>query len=92
MELSEVLAAAQARRVELPPPPVRRARRIAAGLIQDDLAAVLRVRRATIARWELGLREPRGELRRRYSEALDQLDEFRRTGELATSDKSRQVL
>ena len=54
----------------LPPPSVRRALRSGAGLSQSELAAVLGVTRACIARYEGGQREPRGELRTAYAEAL----------------------
>lgn len=55
----------------LPPPGVRKALRIGAGLTQERLAAPVGVSRVAISRYENGLREPRGELRRRYIEALE---------------------
>jgi DNA-binding transcriptional regulator YiaG len=61
----------------LPPPLVARAIRCAAGVSQAQLARELGVRRVTVARWEkVGAawsRRPRGELRRRYTELLEEL-------------------
>jgi len=65
----------QARR--LPPPPMAAAIRRAAGVSQARMAAALGVNRVTIARWEATgaswSRRPRGELRQRYTELLDEL-------------------
>lgn len=58
---------------ELPAPAVRRAIRHQAGLTEQQLASVLGVSRVAVARWELGTREPRGALRRKYAEALSAL-------------------
>jgi len=58
---------------KLPPPAVARAIRDAAGVSQQQLADELGVGRVTIARWELGERTPRGELRLRYTSLLDEL-------------------
>jgi len=52
---------------------VARAIRLGAGISQADLAAVVEVARPSVARWELGTREPQGETRKRYAEALRQL-------------------
>ncbi len=38
--------------------------------MQSDLSQELGVDRATVARWELGTREPRGEMRERYAALL----------------------
>jgi transcriptional regulator with XRE-family HTH domain len=57
----------------LPPPAVARAIRDAAGVSQQQLADELGVNRVTVARWELGTRTPRGELRLRYTTLLEQL-------------------
>jgi DNA-binding transcriptional regulator YiaG len=57
----------------LPAPGVCRAIREAAGVSQQQLADELGVDRVTIARWELSLRSPRGELRRRYTDLLEEL-------------------
>ena len=72
-QLSDSLARAARRRGQqpLPEPGVRRAIRIASGLTQADLAAVLAVRRPTVSRYESGVREPKGDLRVRYAEALE---------------------
>jgi DNA-binding XRE family transcriptional regulator len=71
--VNDLLARVRERNVPLPPPRVRRARRQAAELSQDDVAGFVGVNRASVARWELGLREPRDELRRRYAELLEEL-------------------
>ena len=59
----------------LPSPAVARAIRDAAGVSQQQLADELGVNRVTVARWELGERTPRGELRLRYTDLLDELQE-----------------
>jgi DNA-binding XRE family transcriptional regulator len=71
--IDEVLRNARCDRIELPPPPVRRAIRVAAGLPQGAVARAIDVSRATVTRYELGVREPRGEVRRRYAEALERM-------------------
>lgn len=63
----------QARR--LPPPAIARGIRDAAGVSQQQVADELGVNRVSVARWELGVRVPRGELRLRYVELLDELRE-----------------
>lgn len=63
----------QARR--LPPPAVARAIRDAAGVSQRQVADELGINRVSVARWELGARTPRGELRLRYVDLLDELRE-----------------
>jgi DNA-binding transcriptional regulator YiaG len=73
LAIDEVLREAARHRVELPPPPVRRAIRVAAGLPQQAVARAIEVSRATVTRYELGVREPRGDTRRRYAEALEQM-------------------
>lgn len=57
----------------LPPPSIARAIRDEADVSQQQLADELGVNRVTIARWELGERVPRGELRLRYIDLLDEL-------------------
>lgn len=57
----------------LPPPPICKAARLAAGATQDELATVVGVDRATISRYEDGTREPHGDHRRRYSRAIADL-------------------
>jgi transcriptional regulator with XRE-family HTH domain len=62
-------------RRRLPAPAVNRAIRRAAGCTQCEVAAALNVNRVTVARWESGERVPRGELRDRYAELLDGLQQ-----------------
>lgn len=57
----------------LPAPRMMRLIREMAGVSQARIARELGVDRVTVARWELGLRTPRGELRRRYVELLNTL-------------------
>jgi DNA-binding transcriptional regulator YiaG len=57
----------------LPPPAIARAIRDEAGVSQQAIADELGVGRVTIARWELGTRVPRGELRLAYIRVLDEL-------------------
>ena len=57
----------------LPPPTVARAIRREAGVSQLRLATELGCTRGTVARWELGMRSPRGEMRQRYTELLEEL-------------------
>lgn len=59
----------------LPPPAIARAIRDEAGVSQQQLADELKVNRVTVARWELGERSPRGELRLRYIAVLEELAE-----------------
>jgi len=54
----------------LPPPAQAKAIRREAGLSQERLAAVLGVHRVTVARWEDGVRKPRGPLRAAYADLL----------------------
>ena len=68
--VEQVLAARR-----LPPPTVARAIRDEAGVSQQQLADELRINRVTVARWELGERVPRGELRLRYIALLEELAE-----------------
>jgi transcriptional regulator with XRE-family HTH domain len=59
----------------LPPPALGREIRIAARATQQQLADELGVHVVTIARWESGAREPRGEMRARYAALLEALGE-----------------
>jgi DNA-binding transcriptional regulator YiaG len=70
--IDDVLAAATARR-NLPPAAVRRELREAAGVSQGAVADELGVDRATVCRWELGKRVPRGAHAIAYRELLDRL-------------------
>jgi transcriptional regulator with XRE-family HTH domain len=72
MRLTNELREAAIRR-SLPPAEQRRALREATGISQAALAAELGVSRATLSRWELGTRVPRGELLKRYSDLLRRL-------------------
>lgn len=65
----------QARRQahRLPPPHLAKAIREAAGVSQQRLADELGVHRVSVARWELGLRRPRGRLLVAYTDLLDAL-------------------
>jgi transcriptional regulator with XRE-family HTH domain len=71
-ELDTLLAKSRTR-LRLPEPAIRRLLRERARLSQADVAAVVGVDRASVARWELGSREPRGDLLDAYVEILDRL-------------------
>lgn len=72
---AETLAEELRQERRLPAPKTLRLIREAAGVSQARVARELGVDRVTVARWELGLRSPRGELRRRYVELLITLRE-----------------
>lgn len=57
----------------LPRPELARAVRESAGVSQARIANVLGVDRASVARWELGQRRPRGRLAAAYSDLITQL-------------------
>jgi transcriptional regulator with XRE-family HTH domain len=61
------------RRRNLTRPPFAAGIRRAAGATQDDVAAALGVGRVTVARWEAGVRHPRGKLLDRYAALLEEL-------------------
>jgi transcriptional regulator with XRE-family HTH domain len=61
------------REARLPGPRARRALRIAAGATQEQFGRELGIDRASVARWELGTREPRGQMRLRYAQLLRDL-------------------
>lgn len=61
------------RRRDLTRPPISIVIRRKAGATQADIAEELRVLRETVARWEAGTRHPRGELRDRYAQLLEDL-------------------
>lgn len=73
--LEELTQRLQARR-ELPPPPVRRALRKAAGASQADVSEVVGVTRQSVSLWEAGTRTPRGPNLDAY---LEVLQAFKRT-------------
>ena len=70
--LDEALELPRLRR-RLPPPDMRRLIRTRAGLSQEAAARLVGVDRASIARWELGAREPRDAHLRDYAALLDRL-------------------
>lgn len=55
---------------DLPPPAIRRALRVGAGLTEKDIASVLGVTHVTVSRYELGKRTPRGTVLAAYVEVL----------------------
>jgi DNA-binding transcriptional regulator YiaG len=57
----------------LPLPGTARLIRLTAGVSQQRLADELGVHRMTVVRWESGERNPRGAVRARYSDLLEQL-------------------
>jgi transcriptional regulator with XRE-family HTH domain len=67
------LAAKVRAKRDLPPPEVRRALRIAAGVSQKDIGAELGVTRAAVSRWESGDRVPRDETLQGYVKILRSL-------------------
>ncbi len=71
MGIDEILERARGQRI--PTPEVCRALRRRAGLTQTDLAEVLGIDRASVARYELGTRRPRGETAAAYRQLLDRL-------------------
>ena len=73
MSLTDDLLRISRTRRSLPPPAVARSIRHSADVTQAELAAALEVDRVTVARWEIGTRVPRGELRLRYVELLERL-------------------
>lgn len=72
MEPADVRRRISARR-RLPAPSERRSIRVAAGLSQEEVAALVGVHRESVSRWELGQRSPRGEMLVAYVEVLDEL-------------------
>jgi len=71
-DLDSLLARGRTRR-RLPEPAVRRLLRERARLSQGDLAEVMGVDRATVSRWETGVRTPAGNTLTTYVELLDRL-------------------
>jgi len=69
---SPIQAKMRAKRA-LPPPAMRRAIRLGAGLSQADVAEIMGVARESVARWEAGARTPRGRVLIEYVDLLDQL-------------------
>ncbi|MGW3269520.1 telomere-associated protein Tap [Streptomyces sp. NPDC001056] len=77
-ELFDAVDALVASRSPLPPAQERKRLRIAHGLTLDEVAAALRVRRATVSGWESAKKptEPRGPEREAYARLLRQLAEL----------------
>lgn len=75
-ELFDAVDALIASRSPLPPPEERRRLRKAHGLTVEEVAAALKVRRATVSAWESGKTEPRPPERNAYARLLKQLAEL----------------
>jgi transcriptional regulator with XRE-family HTH domain len=77
-ELFDAVDALVASRAPLPPAQERKRLRQAHGLTLDDVAAALRVRRATVSGWESVKKttEPRGPEREAYARLLEKLAEL----------------
>ena len=71
--LALLLERADARRVALPKPAMRRLLRVRAGLTQAEIAELVGVKRNAVTRWENGTRNPRGHVRTAYAELLEAL-------------------
>ncbi|WP_157840623.1 helix-turn-helix domain-containing protein, partial [Streptomyces leeuwenhoekii] len=72
-ELFDAVDALLASRAPLPPPEERKRLRRAHGLTVEEVAAALKVRRATVSGWESGKTEPRPPERDAYARLLDGL-------------------
>jgi transcriptional regulator with XRE-family HTH domain len=72
-ELFDAVDALLVSRAALPPPQERKRLRRAHGLTVDEVAAALRVRRATVSGWEAGKTEPRPPERDAYARLLEGL-------------------
>lgn len=77
-ELFKAVDALVASRSALPPAQERRRLRVAHGLTLDEVAAALKVRRATVSGWESVKKttEPRGPEREAYARLLNKLAEL----------------
>ncbi|PZH18462.1 transcriptional regulator, partial [Streptomyces sp. NTH33] len=77
-ELFDAVDALVASRSPLPPPEERKRLRQVHGLTLDEVAAALKVRRATVSGWESSKTrtEPRGPEREAYARLLKQLAEL----------------
>jgi transcriptional regulator with XRE-family HTH domain len=69
--MTDTASLIQAKR--LPPPAMRRALRLGAGLTLQEVGELVGVHRSCVLRWETGAREPTGRRRIRYSEVLTEL-------------------
>ncbi|MET8898285.1 telomere-associated protein Tap [Streptomyces albogriseolus] len=75
-ELFDAVDALVASRAALPPPAERKRLRTAHGLTIEEVAAALKVRRATVSGWEAGKTEPRPPEREAYARLLHKLAEL----------------
>ncbi|GHB51479.1 transcriptional regulator [Streptomyces viridiviolaceus] len=77
-ELFDAVDALVASRAPLPPAGERKRLRVAHGLTLDEVAAALKVRRATVSGWESAKKptEPRGPEREAYARLLNKLAEL----------------
>ncbi|MGV9253939.1 telomere-associated protein Tap [Streptomyces sp. NPDC003697] len=75
-ELFDAIDALVASRASLPPPQERKRLRKAHGLTVEEVAAALKVRRATVSGWEAGKTEPRPPERDAYARLLNKLGEL----------------
>ncbi|GGV82843.1 transcriptional regulator [Streptomyces griseoloalbus] len=77
-ELFDAVDALVASRSPLPPAEERKRLRVAHGLTLDEVAAALKVRRATVSGWESAKKttEPRGPEREAYARLLEKLAEL----------------
>ncbi|MEU8521307.1 helix-turn-helix domain-containing protein [Streptomyces sp. NPDC048577] len=77
-ELFDAVDALVASRSPLPPAEERKRLRVAHGLTLDEVAAALKIRRATVSGWESSKTrtEPRGPEREAYARLLDRLAEL----------------
>ncbi|MDQ1022067.1 telomere-associated protein Tap [Streptomyces afghaniensis] len=89
-ELFDAVDALVASRSPLPPPAERKRLRQAHGLTLDEVAAALRVRRATVSGWEAGKTEPRPPERDAYARLLKQLAQLYPAPDAAAPPKGTQ--
>jgi transcriptional regulator with XRE-family HTH domain len=90
MKTIEAMAITAAAR-QLPIPRERRRIRELARVSQEELAEVAGVQRASLTRWELGTRHPRGRLAERYAYALQRLSEATATPNVERSARKPSV-
>ena len=72
MKIASLLRIARRRR-DLPAPDMRRQIRVMAGLTQAEMAGILGVDRASVARWETTKGAPRNPTLDKYTELLERL-------------------
>ncbi|MFF2703477.1 telomere-associated protein Tap [Streptomyces cyaneofuscatus] len=85
-ELFDAVDALVASRSPLPPPAERKRLRQAHGFTLDEVAATLKVRRATVGAWESGKTEPRPPQREPYAHLLKQLARLYPTSPASAED------